>query len=635
MVAVLVSFTLILAVVLGSMALITNSVKHSRHQQDADLALSAAKSGLNDLLTLLRGNPSYLEGIQGPTDAYCDNKTGNPATGGPFGKDRDYFAEVCQWDSGTEVGWKKLLPSRQAFHYEVKSYDPITESVEAVATGRSGDVYRTVRGYLERESTEHWLYFSYYELADPNDYTTYNTWTIDPSESPYGANQLTSAGCGGGYPPPPELAKELGFRWQLDLGAGVRRTYQKGSFSFPCAEPDFVKDRLVGPVHSNDTIRASQTEFVGRRSSHDPACDPEAVAQQGGGAPPADCGLSGSGNDLSAQGALEYRDQPLDLPGTAKPAEEAVVNARGCLYQGPTRIVLKGSKMQVWSKRSEVERPGCGSKSALRSPGGAEVDIPLGEDALVYVDQLPEDVASAQNLTDDPIPSGGIGDGLPLGTYQASHKQASRDASYRYQKGMQLPAKGDTRGNLYIEGTFDTDLTVAAHGLVVLTGDLVADDKAEDLLGIISGSSVELFNPIMETYDAISAGGSSYIWSAARDVALDSTWADSHSMYDADRRSFTVDAAISAATAGFGLQNWRDGGDLGTLRVYGSIAQRFRGVVGYHDDQTGALVAGYRKDYVYNESLSKGSPLLFAPISNGTWVISWLEKATPPVALTG
>jgi hypothetical protein len=627
MVAVLVSFTILLSVVLGSLALISNSTKHSRHQQDTDLALAAAKAGLNDLLTMLRGDPSYLDGITGPKDAYCsdDPEFGNPATGGPDG---DHFMDRCGWGPGTKVGWQDMAGGRQAFHYKVEAYSPITEDATVLVTGRAGAVFRALRGYLGRQSTEQWLYFSDYELADPNDYTTYTTWVDDPAESVYGPNQLTSEGCGGNYAVTADATQlpQLGYKWQMGPGSKITRTYQKKGLTYPCAEPDFVGDTLLGPVHSNDTIRATNTVFGGTFSTADAAC---AGAQDGN-----DC-VNGAGNSFASPPVLQ--SAPLALPSTDDPREAAVADGRGCLYQGPTRIVLDGAEMRVWSKHTTVSRPGCGILAELNSPDGALVEIPReGDEALVYVDQLPPGEAAAKGLTDDPIRSGEIGDGLPLGTYSGSKVAAVPGASYTYEKAMRLPSKGNTKGNLYIEGAFDSSLTVAAFGLVVVTGDLVAVDPANDLLGIISGSSIEVFNPVMETYTAQTVPDPTtgeFTWKVPRTIGLDGSWPEYHNLYDSDARTFTIQAALYASTAGFGVQNWREGGDLGTLHVFGSIAQRFRGVVGYHDDLTGQLYSGYRKQYVYNESLSKNSPLLFSPISNGAWVITWLEQAAPPAQI--
>jgi hypothetical protein len=122
------------------------------------------------------------------------------------------------------------------------------------------------------------------------------------------------------------------------------------------------------------------------------------------------------------------------------------------------------------------------------------------------------------------------------------------------------------------------------------------------------------------------------MWSKASEGVLDPKWVLKDHNYDSDLKKFSIHAALYAASAGFGLQNWNlpANTDLGTLYVYGSIAQRFRGVVGYYDDQAGRLFSGYHKYYKYNESLAKNSPLLFSPITNASWVVGWIERADPP-----
>jgi hypothetical protein len=126
------------------------------------------------------------------------------------------------------------------------------------------------------------------------------------------------------------------------------------------------------------------------------------------------------------------------------------------------------------------------------------------------------------------------------------------------------------------------------------------------------------------------------MWSKASEGVLDPKWdpAD-HNSYDGDVDTFSIHAALYAASAGFGLQNWNlpvstNGKGLGTLYVYGSIAQRFRGIVGEYDDKGKVLTSGYRKHYEYNESLAQDSPLLFSPITNASWVIGWMESAGSP-----
>jgi hypothetical protein len=616
MVVVLVTFTIIIAMVLGSLSLIANSTKHSRHQQDTDLALAAAESGVNDLLTLLRGDPSYLNAISAPADAYCDND----ATGG---SDQDYFAGECGWGEGTATGWKDLAGGRQRFHYVIEDYNPVTEQLVLLSTGRGGDVYRTIRAYLGRETTEHFLYFTDYELADPNDYTTYTTWINKPSESAYGPEQLTSEGCGGTYPKVTDGS--LGYKWQIGAkGSKVGREYHKMGFNYPCQEPDFIKDDVLegGKIHSNDTIRSSDATFKGPFSTADPACAnaTEVVSTWN------NC-VSGKAQSFASKPT--YVKAPKQLPPTDDAEQEAREKdagggGRGCLYQGPTRVLLRGDRMTVWSKDTSQAREGCGTVTALRSAAGADVEIPTGQDALVWV-------AAAPGVAKSQIRSGAIGNGLPRGDYNpATHTAAGAGKTYKYERAMTLPKMWDGIGNLFIEGKYSTSLTVGASGTVVITGDMVADEPDTQLLGVISKGSIEVFNPIVATYQSVKSS-TGYLWAKASEGELDATWKPADHSYDkAGVGTFSIHAALYAASAGFGLQNWNlPEKDLGTLYVYGSIAQRFRGIVGYYSDQATRLISGYHKHYEYNKSLAKNSPLLFSPISNASWVVGWTERADP------
>ncbi|MDR2382033.1 MAG: hypothetical protein LBE08_12870 [Bifidobacteriaceae bacterium] len=631
MVAVLVSFTIILAMILGSLAMISSSTKHSRHQQDSDLALAAAESGLNALLARLRGDPSHVSGITDPTSEYCVAK----ATGGPTGgADEDFFASDCKWSAGTAVSWEEAGDDGEEFHYSITSYDSITNSIEVLSTGRSNNVYRTVKGYLGREATEMWLYISDYELADPNDYSTYLTWSQNASGgSIYGPDQITSQGCGGGYGLGTGTETDLGYKWQTgDPDSKVSRYYSMNGFDYPCEEPGFIDgDVLNGPVHSNDTIKSTGAHFTQSFSTADPACataDPDNPGDW-------DVCVNGAGNTFDQ--LPTYRAGGYQLPGTKKPEEEVDKNTDWCKYEGPTRIILHGTTMTVWSPyttEAALKDRACGQYSVLRSGKSVEVDIP--PEGLVYVDAIPDGASSA--LKQEKIESGTIG-GLPLGTYDpAKHRTPNiLYRTYTYEKAMEAKSMWARNGNLFIEGSFSESLTVAADSSVVITGDLMAADTTEDLLGIIAKRSIQVYNPVIVSYYQTQAPFHTPVWSSPSSGELD-PWmkqtTDGHSYLDGDRDTLTIHAAMYSETGGFGVQNWKFHEDLGTLYVYGSIAQRFRGVVGYWDVNEDQFYGGYHKQYEYNETLAKASPLLFSPIQNGTWVISWLEKAEPPPEVT-
>ena len=63
------------------------------------------------------------------------------------------------------------------------------------------------------------------------------------------------------------------------------------------------------------------------------------------------------------------------------------------------------------------------------------------------------------------------------------------------------------------------------------------------------------------------------------------------------------------------MQRYADGVKLGTLHVRGSIAQRWRGIVG----TGGSSGTGYLKDYGYDSRLTFTSPPYFPQWTNAVW----------------
>jgi len=86
----------------------------------------------------------------------------------------------------------------------------------------------------------------------------------------------------------------------------------------------------------------------------------------------------------------------------------------------------------------------------------------------------------------------------------------------------------------------------------------------------------------------------------------------------------TVDAAILALGDSFYLPNWASDSRLGTLTVFGSIAQDFRGPVGTVNGAS--VVTGYAKDYIYDYSLQTLWPPYFVPPTGATWSPTTFEE---------
>jgi hypothetical protein len=282
----------------------------------------------------------------------------------------------------------------------------------------------------------------------------------------------------------------------------------------------------------------------------------------------------------------------------------------------------------------------------LKGPDGAEVVVPQG--SLIYIRDLDE---SSPGHADGakPVPSRYAG-GLPLGTYADTDAQAPTGPDqYEIEVAMDedRPQKFATGGNLWVEGVVAGTVTVYADASVIVTGDLLTSDNTTDLIGLLAGGSVELYNPMIRTYVATEypPGSGGYTWTVPQSTTLASGWPHDYEGYvdnpsaidpknpKADSKGpkvLRIEAAMIAGRGSFLLQNWKSGGPLGQLQVYGSIAQNFRGVVAQESDDTmPQLINGYTKQFKYNENLIEEQPLLFSPIGNGDWRILWQEKVQP------
>lgn len=621
MVAVLASCVILVTVVLGSAAFLSSSTKFSRYEQDSDLALAAAQSGMNDLLAQLRADSNYLDTVAADhVDAvgYCHSG----ATGGPADIEGDYFKDVCGWTNGTGVAWKPLggVAGRQYYHYVVTDYDPITSTVDAVSTGKSGTVVRSLRARLAPESTPMYMYFSDYELADPTDPTTY------PPNHSYQDPKRTSDACGG-YPGSGSENTDLKYAWEAEVGD---RRYAFDGLVRDCYEPEFNgwgdgRDSLDGWFHSNDTVRSDGAVFGGGSwTTADPKCSAEGTC------------VNGSATWLATH-PISVAKKPFGGTGSAEAA--TADGTLGCRYAGPTRIILEGDEMVVWSKGTTTSPDRCGTPTDLKSADGARVTLPDdASEALVYVS------ASAANHR--LLQAGEIGgpDGreLPLGNY-TTDLVATQGATFKTERAMVESDKYAEVGNVWVEGSASRTLTIAAEGSIIITGDLLTTKDDTTLLGLLAGGAVELYNPVVDLYgttardvecdDLDNCHATNWEWDTetpvSKGTAPEAGWPTD---YNGDTTVFEIEAAIHASSWSFRLQNWRTGGALGLLKVHGSIAQKFRGVVAM-EDEIGALVSGYKKDWSYNETLTRARPLLFPALGSGDWLVPWVEKAEPNEAV--
>ncbi len=145
-------------------------------------------------------------------------------------------------------------------------------------------------------------------------------------------------------------------------------------------------------------------------------------------------------------------------------------------------------------------------------------------------------------------------------------------------------------GTVFVDGVLKGRVTVGAGNNIIIVDDLTyqGGTGGADSLGLVASNSVEVYHPVR----------CSYYWSG-------SCYGGFSNMTRPDGTYFqnpVIQAAILSLQHSFAVQLYSYGNSLGTLNVFGSIAQLYRGAVG----TTGGT--GYLKNYVYDTRLRYAPP---------------------------
>ncbi|HZL54312.1 MAG TPA: hypothetical protein VFC22_01675, partial [Solirubrobacteraceae bacterium] len=171
-------------------------------------------------------------------------------------------------------------------------------------------------------------------------------------------------------------------------------------------------------------------------------------------------------------------------------------------------------------------------------------------------------------------------------------------------------------GNVYISGAYSQSLTVASDNDVIIKGSITTPVDSNGvpttnaLLGLIANDFVRVYHPVSgtrgNTQGDCNGTGSVNVTNGAG------------SLYNPK-----IYAAILAVNHSFIVDNYDCGGEspaLGTLYVYGAIAQLFRGPVG--TGGSGGASSGYTKSYNYDDRLANEEPPYFLDPVSAQWFVS-------------
>jgi hypothetical protein len=328
-------------------------------------------------------------------------------------------------------------------------------------------------------------------------------------------------------------------------------------------------------------------------------------------------------------------------------------------------VFTSDGKMKVWSPYSTAVNPKCGDLTALQSATGtgAVVDVPTNN--LIYVQDVPAsqttpaDAACLPNAIAPGFPQQGDfnmtdlietttvtkttvkvtttgRNGQTITSYDTTTKTdvtnpdgttTSSTATTSSSSGtagtvgpttsskvvhaaLGVEAKCRT-GAVYVEGQLEGKVSVVSDNTILVAGDLTYADNhviptysghGRSVLGLIASNSVMVYHPIkcttVDTDQTCKTGSN---------LNRQSTGTP----FQAPK----IHASILTLQHSIGVQAHDIGDKLGTLTIFGSMAQKFRGVVG----TSGSAGTGYLKSYNYDDALKFDPPPYFLDPTSGSW----------------
>lgn len=524
----------------------------SRRDQDWNASLSAAEAGIDDFVFRLNENSNYFQ--YSATNLPPD---GNHA-----------YTQYVPVPGGNTIS---------QFRYSTDtSRLSVDGTILITSTGKVGTTKRTVQATLRRRTFLDYLYYTDFETLDPALYTG-PLFTGDPTYTPLQATQNCST----------QYAYSTPGR-----GAG-------------CTEINFISaDTVNGPLHSNDSfLVCGSPHFNGNTST----------AWNKPSQPRYRTNSSCSGNNpvFANPGDPKYLTNLAMPPSNSAIKSETAAGKGGCLFTGPTRIVLNSTgTMTVTSPFSKQVNGSC-----VASGTGS-----LPANGVVYVQSVPSAAGDPNYTNGCPYSN----PAYPLPTMivtNDANTYACRD------------------GDVFVEGQLKGQLTIASQNNINITNNLTYNGgtTGTSLLGLVANNFVQVRHPVRLQTTTFSPPQSSQPSSCGSPWEQTQFIRDSSGKYvqricsqnlTGAQSSPTVNAAILAVAHSFTVPYWQRGNALGTLSVTGAIAQKFRGPVGTNSG--GSVVTGYAKNYVYDQRLKYLSPPKFLdPVASAWGVAVWREIKVP------
>jgi hypothetical protein len=599
---------IVLAIVFTTYQTVDGDLSPGRKDLQRKVAYAAAEAGIQNYLFHLVQDDDYW--------ARCTNVPApnavNQRWSGTGADTRTRWLTVPGGDARYAL---ELLPANGAAacvqNSQASMIDNATGTFRVRSTGQAitGGPRRSVVSTFRRASFLNFIYFTDLETQDPALYF------INAQGRPTRENQRP------GTPKPPQrdvvqwgtetCAKTYWYKGRgaipafsgspPNAGTLVGSTWQ--SFSRTCGEINFLgpssptsgnsppttsdRDVVNGPLHTNDELllcgyarfgRSPQDaiEVSGPGRSLTSGETPATVGWRQNGS----CGSSAPNVNFTTTGTLKTKLgiwRPNAPTLTMPPTNSALRKDTDPAYRfmGVTKITLNNATMTVTGRREDGTQL---TNAVLPIP--ADGSIYVSHDNNPLTGTAPNQHGGGCGATYNPV--------APYGT-------------------TALPVPPGC-GNLEIQGTYSLALTVGAENDIIIKDDVRKAASADVLLGMISNNFIRVYHPVKNLV------------------------ADSSGGYDCDNNGgpgpdISIDAAILSLAHSFIVDNYFCGATLGTLTIFGAIAQKFRGPVG--TSSNGTPVTGFLKSYTYDDRLRFRSPPRFIdPVAAG-WQVQLYTEQVP------
>jgi hypothetical protein len=178
---------------------------------------------------------------------------------------------------------------------------------------------------------------------------------------------------------------------------------------------------------------------------------------------------------------------------------------------------------------------------------------------------------------------------------------------------------GDTVGDAIVQGSVNSPMTIGSDNNIIIDGNICYTDNVSggvctgtpaaphtDVLGLVADNFVEINHPVVSD----GHGGFNNASTCSATLGAGTPTCDLSNPY--------IDAVILSLTDSFLVNNYSSGSALGTLNMYGTIDEDWRGPVGTFNGG-GTIQTGYAKNYVYDPRLVYLSPPYYLNPGTSQW----------------